>query len=230
MVQKYFLLLKTTKDDSILCKKYIDTINNNDFKGLYDDSGLDIYIPKKNDPLLYFKEQYENNAIYIKPYKIPLGIHGALYSVKSDVLFDQMSSTVFIELLEKIKEQTIHSEQEFLDYFKKIDDTYLVPSMYYIYPRSSISKTPWRLANNVGVIDKGYRGELITYIDMNYNTYVNYDKYIKDNDKSNDLLIQQYSRLFQICTPNGDKIDHVVFVDEMINTKRNSCGFGSTGK
>ena len=36
------------------------------------------------------------------------------------------------------------------------------PVSYYMYPRSSISKTPLRLSNSVGVIDSGYRGNLIT--------------------------------------------------------------------
>ena len=35
------------------------------------------------------------------------------------------------------------------------------PSGFYVYPRSSISKTPLRLANQVGIIDSGYRGPLI---------------------------------------------------------------------
>ena len=29
---------------------------------------------------------------------------------------------------------------------------------YYLFPRSSISKTPLRLANSIGLIDGGYRG------------------------------------------------------------------------
>ena len=32
---------------------------------------------------------------------------------------------------------------------------------YYLYPRSSISKTPLILANQVGIIDAGYRGNII---------------------------------------------------------------------
>ena len=36
---------------------------------------------------------------------------------------------------------------------------------YYMYPRSSISKTPLRLANSVGIIDNGYRGHLIAAVD-----------------------------------------------------------------
>ena len=32
---------------------------------------------------------------------------------------------------------------------------------YYLYPRSSISKTPLRMSNSTGIIDAGYRGEII---------------------------------------------------------------------
>ena len=34
------------------------------------------------------------------------------------------------------------------------------PAPFYIYPRSSICKTPFRLANGTGIIDSGYRGNL----------------------------------------------------------------------
>ena len=40
-----------------------------------------------------------------------------------------------------------------------------IPMPYYVYPRSSISKTPLRLANSVGIIDSGYRGELMAVVD-----------------------------------------------------------------
>ena len=39
-----------------------------------------------------------------------------------------------------------------------IDDNSDKNVCYYLYPRSSISKTPLRLANSVGIIDAGYRG------------------------------------------------------------------------
>ena len=34
-----------------------------------------------------------------------------------------------------------------------------------MYPRSSIYKTPLRLANNTGIIDSGYRGNLMGAFD-----------------------------------------------------------------
>ena len=36
---------------------------------------------------------------------------------------------------------------------------------YYLHCRSSISKTPLRLANSVGIIDAGYRGNLMAAVD-----------------------------------------------------------------
>jgi dUTP pyrophosphatase len=36
---------------------------------------------------------------------------------------------------------------------------------YWLTPRSSISKTPWRLANSMGLIDATYRGVLIAALD-----------------------------------------------------------------
>ena len=36
---------------------------------------------------------------------------------------------------------------------------------YFLMPRSSISKTPLRLANAVGLIDAGYRGEIMAAVD-----------------------------------------------------------------
>ena len=36
---------------------------------------------------------------------------------------------------------------------------------YYLLPRSSISKTPLRMANSIGLIDGGYRGEIMAVCD-----------------------------------------------------------------
>ena len=36
---------------------------------------------------------------------------------------------------------------------------------YFLMPRSSISKTPLRLCNSVGLIDAGYRGEIMAAVD-----------------------------------------------------------------
>ncbi len=36
---------------------------------------------------------------------------------------------------------------------------------YFLFPRSSISKTPLRMSNSVGIIDAGYRGHLMAKVD-----------------------------------------------------------------
>ena len=51
---------------------------------------------------------------------------------------------------------------------------------YYLFPRSSISKTPLRLANSIGLIDGGYRGELVGMVDNIYDKdfHINYKNFI----------------------------------------------------
>jgi dUTP pyrophosphatase len=90
-------------------------------------------------------------------------------------------------------------------------------SPFLINPRSSISKTPLVLANNVGVIDSAYRGNLIVALRCLYVTKT-YD-------------IQQYTRLVQVCHPSYCPI-LVLLVDKEdidMNTQRGGGGFGSTG-
>ena len=56
---------------------------------------------------------------------------------------------------------------------------------FYMYPRSSISNTPLRLANSVGIIDSGYRGRLVGKFDC----------------LQNQFIINKLDRLLQICAP-----------------------------
>lgn len=88
---------------------------------------------------------------------------------------------------------------------------------YFLYPRSSTgTKTPLRLANSVGIIDSGYRGNIIAVFD-NVGT-MNFD-------------IKEGTRLAQICAPNLESF-MVSIVDDKEKigiTRRGSKGFGSTG-
>lgn len=88
---------------------------------------------------------------------------------------------------------------------------------YQIFPRSSISKTPIILSNHVGIIDSGYRGNLMAafrIVDSSYSTYE----------------IEKNTRLVQICLPTLEPF-HINIVDEsqLSQTSRGSGGFGSTG-
>ena len=53
------------------------------------------------------------------------------------------------------------------------------PMSYYLYPRSSISKTPFRLANSVGIIDSGYRGNIICMLDKINTTSATIEKHTR---------------------------------------------------
>lgn len=97
---------------------------------------------------------------------------------------------------------------------------------FYTYARSSLSKTPLRLANNQGIIDAGYRGNLIGMFDCIYNTDNN-------EDRDFDWYMEKYSRILQICAPGLVPI-YVNIVDKIEDlgpsTSRGVGGFGSTGK
>ena len=86
---------------------------------------------------------------------------------------------------------------------------------YYLYPRSSISKTPIRMSNSVGIIDSGYRGDIIVALDM-------------IDPELEEYTIQKGTRLFQICSPTLEPI-HFSITDTLSETDRGNGGFGSTG-
>lgn len=85
---------------------------------------------------------------------------------------------------------------------------------YYLYPRSSIVKTPLRLSNSVGIIDAGYRGNIIACV---------------DNIKGKPYTITQGDRLFQVCAGNLEPITFELS-NVLSTTQRGSGGFGSTGR
>ena len=87
-------------------------------------------------------------------------------------------------------------------------------SSYSIYPRSSMgSKTPLRLSNSIGLVDKGYTGELMIVV---------------DNISDEDYIIEEGCRLVQLVGPNHES-SIVNIVNEIVETTRSGNGFGSTG-
>ena len=83
---------------------------------------------------------------------------------------------------------------------------------YYLYSRSSIVKTPLRLANSVGIIDAGYRGNIMAYV---------------DNIKTEDYIVERGTRLFQICSGDLSPLTFEM-VNQLSETTRGIGGFGST--
>ena len=93
---------------------------------------------------------------------------------------------------------------------------------YYLYPRSSMAvKTPFRLANSVGIIDAGYRGPIKAALE------------VTGKDAEYMKRLEKMSRLVQLCPPN---MTHPMLVkvttseaDLGSQTQRGEGGFGSTG-
>ena len=85
---------------------------------------------------------------------------------------------------------------------------------YLLMARSSISKTPLRLSNSVGLIDAGYRGEIMAAV---------------DNIKDYSYTVEKGQRLFQLVSMSGEAV-HFTLVDRLSDTSRGDGGFGSTGK
>jgi dUTPase len=109
----------------------------------------------------------------------------------------------------------------------RIDSTIplLVPCGYYLYPRSSIVKTPFRLSNSVGIIDSGYRGEIMAIVD-------NIDSANNDMKACICKYMTPMTRMFQICSPTLEPFFvEIVETEEALgsSTERGNGGFGSTG-
>ena len=86
---------------------------------------------------------------------------------------------------------------------------------YWLLPRSSISKTPLRMKNSVGLIDAGYRGELLAAVDS----------------RTSEYTCSKGTRLFQLSSPDLLPWDDIRIVDTIPGgpTLRGAGGFGSTG-
>ena len=83
-----------------------------------------------------------------------------------------------------------------------------------LFPRSSISKTGYMMANGVGVIDQSYRGTIIVALRK-------VDKSMPD--------LELPCRIAQIV-PQKLILPHFEVVETISNTSRGDGGFGSTGK
>ena len=84
---------------------------------------------------------------------------------------------------------------------------------YYLFPRSSISKTPLRMSNSIGLIDGGYRGEIMA---------------VCDNIKEQSYKVKKGQRPFQLVASDSSPIEYEL-VEELKMTTRGTGGFGSTG-
>ena len=113
-----------------------------------------------------------------------------------------------------------------------------------IFPRSSVSKYDLSLANSVGVLDSGYRGELKLRFKRNYRIEnepcegTNYQWTTTSIVNPGSAANYQWNACDWYCV--GDKVGQIMIlpyptilfneVENLDETERGSGGFGSTGK
>ena len=99
----------------------------------------------------------------------------------------------------------------------------IVPTAFYLMPRSSISKKPLMMANSIGLIDSGYRG--------NIQAVFRYFDDENEGERGGPYKLEKYERIVQIVHPCTYRIfvELVDFIEDLTATQRNDGGFGSTG-
>lgn len=90
-------------------------------------------------------------------------------------------------------------------------------------PRSSLSGTPFRMANSIGLIDMGYRGNVKAKVD------------VLPGKPVGGYSVSHGDRLFQLCQGNFMPWDNVIIVENENDLpsppdNRGEGGFGSTNQ
>lgn len=91
---------------------------------------------------------------------------------------------------------------------------------YYLYPRSSIYKYDLVMMNSTGIIDRGYRGNIMVPLKWLGNS---------DTNPSEKFTLDAGTRVCQICSDSLEPFD-TYEVDHLTDSERGVGGFGSTGK
>lgn len=84
-----------------------------------------------------------------------------------------------------------------------------------LFPRSSVYKKNLTMANSVGVIDSGYRGEIIVKFKADM---IGLDNYYEVGERIGQLVI--------VPIPNVEYVE----VEDLGKSERGNGGFGSSGK
>ena len=146
-----------------------------------------------------------------------------------------------LSLVDFLSETTLGYSSDNLENIERVV-RYFQSSHFSVRPRSSISKTPFRLANAVGTIDKTYRGIELEQVDVaepfwygdTLGCYLDYHPQLGKSPRK--PYIDAGDRLLQVVAPNLDNILHVrldftkencQFWSEVIGGK-NRGGFGTT--
>ena len=128
-----------------------------------------------------------------------------------------------------------------IDYIQYHTDLYIEPCVddkifhTNIFPRSSISKYNLVLANSIGLIDAGYRGELLVrfkYVyqpeDIFARVHGHQSTIPAYTNVNMDRIYSKGDRIAQLVIAETHAVEFEV-VDELSDTDRGNDGFGSTG-
>ena len=170
-------------------------------ESVYFDAGFDLFCPM------------EINVAGGSMTKIDMGVRGAMTFIKKGGSLSNPKGSALSNPL----------ETEIETQFETPLETQLarptasgIAVGYFLYPRSSTgTKTPLRLANSIGIIDAGYRGNYIAAF---------------DNIRTESFKVERLQRLVQICPPNLTYPLRLELVEDLEQTIRGTGGFGSTGK
>ena len=156
--------------------------------------------------LLYSKAIEKHNHAFVTNNYCDSGVD---LFIPDNSVFDKELEPRFVDM--KLKTEMVYCD---------VSNDAIYPSAYYLYPRSSMSKTPLILANHVGIIDAGYRGSVISAF-----------KWVPPPSSSRPhYVVEEGTRLTQICHPTLCPIYiRVVDAEDLTSTERGSGGFGSTG-
>jgi dUTP pyrophosphatase len=128
-----------------------------------------------------------------------------------------------------------------IDYIQYHTDLYIEPcvddKVYHtnIFPRSSISNRNLVLANSIGLIDAGYRGELLVrfkYITQPEDVYARIQGHQSTipifTNVNTDRIYSKGDRIAQLVIAETHNVEFEI-VSELSDTDRGEGGFGSTG-
>ena len=111
----------------------------------------------------------------------------------------------------------INTEHNFIEYHTGL--AFEVPEGHVglLFPRSSVSKKDLNLANCVGVVDSGYRGEITFRYKFDSDSYFANVKRYEDGDRVGQLVIMPYPEI------------ELQEVNHLTTSTRGVGGYGSTG-
>lgn len=133
-----------------------------------------------------------------------------LYDKHCNYASDSGFNLYFPETLYLSKGQTVLIDLGVSGEFKHLETDKRLGHL--LVPRSSIGKTPLRMANSIGIIDKKYSGHYKVMVDV-----------------MSDFIVVKGTSLFQLCLPSLDSFyTKVVDVKQEPTDERGDGAFGST--